>query len=166
MNDHDLPPSYEDAMAADLTPIDGPRPSGYSPNNEQRPAFNPDSKSSTGDGLNRRVSERLFAQNAPRAPRTSGSRSSRVASAGDASLSRFSDDVVHEEPDDYHIAGLTQAYGRQSLGNTSEHVSGYGQESQLDHYDNEFNRPALPSRDTEDSKGGGSGYGDTKGKQY
>ncbi|MBA7494016.1 hypothetical protein ES702_04583 [subsurface metagenome] len=167
MNDSDLPPSYEDAMAADLTPIDGPRPSGYNPNGEQRPAFNPDSKSA-GDGLNRRVSERLFATNAPRAPRTSGSRSSRVASTGDLAMSRFGDDIVHEEPDDIHIDEITQSYGRQSLGNTSGHVSGYARENEIGPFDDEFNRPALPARESRNSKAGagGTGYGESKGKEY
>lgn len=89
----DLPPSYEDAIAADLAPVDGPRPTGYSAasSEPQLPAFNPDSKS----GLGRRVSERLFASNAPKAPRTG--RTSRVES-GD--MSRFGGDVVHEEPDE------------------------------------------------------------------
>lgn len=89
----DLPPSYEDAIAADLAPANGPRPSGYNAaeNAPQLPAFNPDSKS----GLGRRVSERLFSSNAPRSPRAE--RSSRVASAD---MSRFGGDVVPEETDD------------------------------------------------------------------
>lgn len=89
----DLPPSYEDAIASDLAPVDGPRPSGYTANGNsspQAPAFNPDSKS----GLGRRVSERLFSSNAPRAP--GSSRSSRIASEN---LSRFGGDVVPEEQD-------------------------------------------------------------------
>ena len=90
----DLPPSYEDAIAADLAPVDGPRPSGYSAGEDlpsQGPAFNPDSKS----GLGRRVSERLFASNAPRAPRSGPS--NRVTSAD---MSRYGGDTVAEEPDD------------------------------------------------------------------
>lgn len=89
----DLPPSYEDAIAADLAPADGPRPSGYNTAEDAlaQPAFNPDSKSSLG----RRVSERLFSSNAPRAP--GSTRSGRVAS-GD--MSRFGGDVVPEEPDE------------------------------------------------------------------
>lgn len=155
MNDNDLPPSYEDAMATDLTPIDGPRPSGFSPNNEQRPAFNPDSKSTSGDGLNRRVSERLFAQNAPRAPRASGSRSSRVASTGDMSLSRFSDDIVHEEPDD--LDGLTREYGRQSLGHIGNGGSGSGA---FDGYDHSSGADTWEKGDSK------SPIGDAKGKRF
>lgn len=145
--DEDLPPSYEDAMADDLAPVDGPRPSGFGLGQEQRPAFNPDSKSS--DGLNRRVSERLFAQNAPRAPRSAGSRSSRVAS-GD--LSRFSDDVVHEEPDDMDY--LARDMQRHSLG----HTGAFG-----DGFDYDADRPVLPNRKS-DSNGGGFGS-DIKGKK-
>lgn len=167
-NTNDLPPSYEDAMATDLTPIDGPRPSGYSPNNPQLPAFNPDSKSPvTSDGLNRRVSERLFSQNAPRAPRASGSRSSRVASMGDPSLSRFNDDSIHEEPGDMNMNtgldmdSLTNRYGRQSLGHTgggSGSGSGYGGGSDtFDGYDvnNNFGGPKTPTREKGDVKGKG-----------
>jgi len=60
------PPSYEDAMAHDMAPVDGPRRDYHLPSSGgvQGPAFNPDSKS----GLGRRVSERLFASNAPAAP--------------------------------------------------------------------------------------------------
>lgn len=90
----DLPPSYEDAIASELAPVDGPRPTEYTANGDsspQAPAFNPDSKSSLG----RRVSERLFSSNAPRAP--GSNRSSRVVS-GD--MSRYGGDIVPEEPDD------------------------------------------------------------------
>lgn len=89
----DLPPSYEDAIASDLAPADGPRPSGYNTaaDDSQLPAFNPDSKSSLG----RRVSERLFSSNAPRAP---GSHRSSRALSGD--MSRFGGDTVQEEPDE------------------------------------------------------------------
>ncbi|KIV95760.1 hypothetical protein PV10_03376 [Exophiala mesophila] len=59
----DAPPSYEDAIADEIAPVDGPRrdyhPSGSG--NVQLEPFNPDSKS----GLNRRFSERLFPSNAP-----------------------------------------------------------------------------------------------------
>ena len=67
----EAPPSYEDAMAEDIGPVDGPRHSYSVPDAEQQqPAFNPDSKT----GLGRRVSERLFSSNAPGAKRrdTSG----------------------------------------------------------------------------------------------
>lgn len=61
------PPSYEDAMAEDIAPVDGPRRDYHVPSEseEQRPAFNPDSK---GGGLNRRVSERLFSSSGPSTP--------------------------------------------------------------------------------------------------
>lgn len=61
----DAPPSYEDAMAEDIAPVDGPRRDYSVPEGEQQPAFNQDSK---GPGLGRRVSERLFSQNAPKSP--------------------------------------------------------------------------------------------------
>ncbi len=62
------PPSYEDAMAEEIAPVDGPRrdyevPTEPSP---QRPAFNPDSKVG---GLGRRVSERLFSSSGPSSPK-------------------------------------------------------------------------------------------------
>lgn len=61
------PPSYEDAMAEDLAPVDGPRRDYrvLSQPDIQQPAFNPDSKAA---GLGRRASERLFASNAPAGP--------------------------------------------------------------------------------------------------
>ncbi len=60
----DAPPSYEDAMAEDMAPVDGPRRDYSVPEGDAQPAFNPDSKS----GLGRRVSERLFSSNSPRGP--------------------------------------------------------------------------------------------------
>lgn len=64
--DH-APPSYEDAMAEDFTPVDGPRRNYSVPEGDQQsPAFNSDAK---GGGLGRRVSERLFSSNAPSGPR-------------------------------------------------------------------------------------------------
>lgn len=59
----DAPPSYEDAIADEIAPVDGPRRDYHlaGSDNVQQDSFNPDSKS----GLNRRVSERLFASNAP-----------------------------------------------------------------------------------------------------
>lgn len=62
----EAPPSYEDAIADEVAPVDGPR-RDYNlaaSDGVQAPAFNPDSKS----GLGRRVSERLFASNAPSTP--------------------------------------------------------------------------------------------------
>lgn len=154
-------------MALDLAPVDGPRPSGYG-STERQPAFNPDTKSSTtADGLNRRVSERLFSQNAPRAPRSQGfsgssARSSRVVSAGD--LSRFHDDhdMLQEEPDEFD--GITRDMGRQSLGHTSSGV--YPNSPTAGGYGGEEEKPRLPRR--LDSKGGGAGGmgGDSKAREY
>lgn len=128
----DLPPSYEDAIASDLAPADGPRPSGYRADGtsvQQAPAFNPDSKSSLG----RRVSERLFASNAPKSP--GSSRSSRVVSTpGD--LSHYGGDVVHEEPDE--IEHNTSSMQRLGLGAQTQSV---GQA------DKDY-RPPLPIRRT------------------
>jgi len=130
----DLPPSYEDAIASDLAPADGPRPSGYQADgtsHQQPPAFNPDSKSSLG----RRVSERLFASNAPKVPRSA--RGSRVASTpGD--LSRYGGDVVDEEPDD---TDSTQLRGL-SLGHNA-HTDVQGDEDY---------RPPLPIRRASEQK--------------
>ncbi|KIW34968.1 uncharacterized protein PV07_01697 [Cladophialophora immunda] len=63
----DAPPSYEDAMAEDIAPVDGPRREYHVPSEPvaQRPAFNPDAK---GSGLGRRVSERLFSGGEPISP--------------------------------------------------------------------------------------------------
>lgn len=107
----DLPPSYEDAIASDLAPVDGPRPSGYTADGQvpsQPRAFNPDSKS----GLGRRVSERLFASNAPG---YGSSRSSRMASDD---MSRFGGDIVHEEPDE--IMSVTDTTNRMSISTTAD----------------------------------------------
>jgi hypothetical protein len=61
------PPSYEDAMAEDIAPVDGPRRDYQVPSETgvQRPAFNPDAK---GSGLGRRVSERLFSSSGMSTP--------------------------------------------------------------------------------------------------
>jgi hypothetical protein len=87
----DAPPSYEDAMAEDIGPVDGPRRDYSVPEGEQQPAFNPDSKSG---GLGRRVSERLFSQNAPRSPlaRRSSSQTSPVQEE-QASLQKEQEDI-------------------------------------------------------------------------
>ncbi|KIY02360.1 uncharacterized protein Z520_02498 [Fonsecaea multimorphosa CBS 102226] len=63
----DAPPSYEDAMAEDIAPVDGPRREYHVPPEPQgqRPAFNPDAK---GSGLSRRISERLFSGGEPVSP--------------------------------------------------------------------------------------------------
>ncbi|KAK5069312.1 hypothetical protein LTR64_008392 [Lithohypha guttulata] len=124
----DLPPSYEDAIANDLAPVDGPRPSGYTANgapSPQAPAFNPDSKS----GLARRVSERLFSSNAP-----GSGRSSKFAS-GD--MSRFGGDVVPEESAAHIDADLVEASSRLTITNES------GSTSDVPEY-----KPPLPVRRT------------------
>lgn len=75
-NDDDAPPSYEDAIADEIAPVDGPRrdysvPSTPGMGDRRDSGFGVDSKSSRGGvggggtgGLGRRVSERLFPQNA------------------------------------------------------------------------------------------------------
>ena len=65
----DAPPSYEDAMAEDIAPVDGPRRDYTVPVDpaQRDNAFN-DSKSS---GLRRQVSERLFSSNGSSSPRRS-----------------------------------------------------------------------------------------------
>jgi hypothetical protein len=73
----DAPPSYEDAIAEEFTPVDGPRRDYSIPNSEEAaPAFNSDSKS--GGGLSRRVSERLFSSNAPSRPGRHNSQSNAI----------------------------------------------------------------------------------------
>ena len=69
--DEPPPPSYEDAMAEDIGPLDGPR-RDYNPPIDPPASPNGTSNSSTTDskpgGLRRNLSERLFPQNAPRRP--------------------------------------------------------------------------------------------------
>lgn len=66
----DAPPSYEDAMADEIAPVDGPRRDYNIPSQpEQRQnSLNDESK---GSGLSRRPSERLFAQNNVQSPNRS-----------------------------------------------------------------------------------------------
>ncbi|RMZ89466.1 hypothetical protein DV736_g3305, partial [Chaetothyriales sp. CBS 134916] len=63
----EAPPSYEDAMAEDLAPVDGPRRHYNVSEAEQPPAFNQERKL----GLNRRESERLFSSTGSAKPRRS-----------------------------------------------------------------------------------------------
>ncbi|KIW70308.1 hypothetical protein, variant [Phialophora macrospora] len=72
------PPSYEDAMAEDIAPVDGPRRDYQVPSETeaQRPAFNPDAK---GSGLSRRVSERLFPSSGMSSPTRTVSMASSMA---------------------------------------------------------------------------------------
>jgi hypothetical protein len=69
--DEPPPPSYEDAMAEDIGPVDGPRrdynPPVDPPSSPGGTSNSFASDSKTG-GLRRNVSERLFSQNAPRRP--------------------------------------------------------------------------------------------------
>lgn len=78
VDDDEAPPSYEDAMADEIAPVDGPR-RDYSvptPSDRRDSGFGVDSKGESGagggggghignsmSGLGRRVSERLFPQN-------------------------------------------------------------------------------------------------------
>ena len=72
------PPSYEDAMAVDFAPVDGPRRDYSVPDADQAPAFNSDTKAG---GLGRRVSERLFTSNAPSGPNAGTPRASAIQEA-------------------------------------------------------------------------------------
>lgn len=76
VGDVDAPPSYEDAMADEIAPVDGPRRDYSVPTLPERmvSGFGTDSKGDTGggggwhggsgvSGLGRRASERLFPQN-------------------------------------------------------------------------------------------------------
>lgn len=69
--DEPPPPSYEDAMAEDIGPLDGPR-RDYNPPSDPPTSPSGNSNSFASDsktgGLRRHVSERLFSQNAPRRP--------------------------------------------------------------------------------------------------
>jgi hypothetical protein len=69
--DEPPPPSYEDAMAEDIGPLDGPR-RDYNPPSDPPTSPSGSSNSFASDsksgGLRRHVSERLFPQNAPRRP--------------------------------------------------------------------------------------------------
>ena len=67
--DDDMLPSYEDAIAEDIAPVDGPRRNYFVPTDPEQSSFSGDSKSS--GGLGRRMSERLFSQNGPMSPRRS-----------------------------------------------------------------------------------------------
>ncbi len=83
VDDAEAPPSYEDAMADEIAPVDGPRRDYSVPTPPDRRDSGPgvDSKGGTGGsgghgggGLGRRVSERLFPQNgtSPTIRRASG----------------------------------------------------------------------------------------------
>lgn len=69
--DEPPPPSYEDAMAEEIGPLDGPR-RDYNPPIDPPTSPGGTSNAFAGDskagGLRRHVSERLFSQNAPRRP--------------------------------------------------------------------------------------------------
>ncbi|KAK5198239.1 hypothetical protein LTR99_007512 [Exophiala xenobiotica] len=63
----EAPPSYEDAMADDIAPVDGPRRDYHVPSQPgQEHVFNTEKS-----GLGRRVSERLFSSNGPSSDRPS-----------------------------------------------------------------------------------------------
>lgn len=66
LND-DAPPSYEDAMADEIGPVDGPRRDYNIPSQPERRqnSLNDESK---GSGLSRKPSERLFSQNDVQSP--------------------------------------------------------------------------------------------------
>jgi hypothetical protein len=63
----DAPPSYEDTMADEIGPVDGPRRDYNIPSQAERRqnSLNDESK---GSGLNRKPSERLFSQNDVQSP--------------------------------------------------------------------------------------------------
>lgn len=63
----DAPPSYEDAMADDIGPVDGPR-RNYDISSTPERRQNSFSSESKGSGLIRKPSERLFAQNNVQGP--------------------------------------------------------------------------------------------------
>lgn len=146
-NHDDLPPSYEDAIAEEIAPVDGPRREysiRQSPNNTNRPSvFSSDSKSASGmSNLGRRVSERLFSQNAPRAP---GSRRSSRRASGQ---NDFGGDVVPEEFDQEHHDQ-----------NGQEHFSGTSRNDEAEH------RPPLPTRITSNQYTPGGAGKDAKGSR-
>jgi hypothetical protein len=92
-DDDEAPPSYEDAMADEIAPVDGPR-RDYSvptPPDRRDSRFGVDSKGgrdgshsgSSVSGLGRRVSERLFPQNRPGAGMSVGYHSRQSSSDDD-----------------------------------------------------------------------------------
>jgi hypothetical protein len=85
--DDDAPPSYEDAMADEIGPVDGPRRDYNVPSQPERRqnSLNDESK---GSGLSRKPSERLFAQNDVRSPsRSSSADQSSVGRSGQVPIS-------------------------------------------------------------------------------
>ena len=89
-SEDDAPPSYEDAMAEDIAPVDGPRRNYSVPEDpeQSQSSFNSDSKSS---GIGRRMSERLFSQNGLSSPR----RSTFGTSSNDISRTTSIDEETH-----------------------------------------------------------------------
>jgi hypothetical protein len=68
--DDDAPPSYEDAMADEIGPVDGPR-RDYNLSSQPERRKNSLNDESKGSGLSRKPSERLFAQNNVQSPSSS-----------------------------------------------------------------------------------------------
>ena len=82
----DAPPSYEDAMADEIGPVDGPRRDYNIPNQPERRqnSLNDESK---GSGLSRRPSERLFSQNSVQSPSRNFSSDSSTFGGGQVPMS-------------------------------------------------------------------------------
>ena len=84
--DDDAPPSYEDAMADEIGPVDGPRRDYNIPSQPERRqnSLNDESK---GLGLSRKPSERLFAQNDVRSSSRNSIDQSSVGGSGQVPIS-------------------------------------------------------------------------------
>ncbi|RMZ76393.1 hypothetical protein DV737_g4866, partial [Chaetothyriales sp. CBS 132003] len=100
----EAPPSYEDAMAEDLAPVDGPRPHYNVSKTEQPPAFNQDTKS----GLNREESERLFSSTGSTNPRGSAAA---VATSPSPIRERDSGNLIDLDDDDRPAPDLPTRVG-------------------------------------------------------
>ena len=96
--DEDAPPSYEDAMADEIGPVDGPRRDYNIPSQPERRqnSLNDESK---GSGLSRKPSERLFAQNNVQSPsRSFSSNQSFFGGSGQVPMSPILGDVEETTP--------------------------------------------------------------------
>jgi hypothetical protein len=84
--DDDAPPSYEDAMADEIGPVDGPR-RDYNILSQPERRQNSLNDESKGSGLSRKPSERLFAQNDVRSPFRRSTDQSSVGGSGQVPIS-------------------------------------------------------------------------------
>lgn len=118
----DAPPSYEDAMADEIGPVDGPRRDYNVPILPERrqSSLNDESK---GSGLSRKPSERLFAQNDVQSPSSSSSADqSCVGGSGQGPVSPIIGALVETTPPS--SAGPERGPD-EALAKTTERVHGH-----------------------------------------